>query len=220
MAQHQPEVAESSAEIVRELGPFRAGEHVHGVTYDGKHVWYAAGDRLQSVDPERGVPGASIAVVATAGSAFDGRHFYQIAGDRIQKIDAKTGQVLTTIPTPSPAGQSSGLTWAEGTLWVGQYQDRSIVQIDPDTGSVLKRIQSARFVTGVTFVDGELWHGTWEDEVSDVRRVDATTGRVLERLEMPKGASVSGLESDGRDLLFCGGGRSGKIRAIRRPRRA
>ena len=150
---------------------------MHGVTYDGTCVWYAAGDRLQSVDLERGVAGAHLAVAATGGTGFDGRHFYQIAGDVIQKIDAKTGQVLTTIPTPAPAGQNSGLTWAEGTLWVGQYHDRSIVQIDPDTGRILKRIQSMRFVTGVTFAEGDLWHGTWEDDASDLRRVDATTGR-------------------------------------------
>jgi hypothetical protein len=30
---------------------------------------------------------------------------------------------------------------------------------------------------------------------------------------------VSGLESDGGDRFFCGGGASGKIRAIRRPKR-
>jgi glutamine cyclotransferase len=219
MAKNQSEVRARSAEIVREYGPFGAGDHVHGVTYDGTRVWYAAGDRVQSVDPEQGVAGEHLAVPATAGTAFDGRHFYQIADDRIQKIDAQTGRVLTTIPTPSPAGQNSGLTWAEGTLWVGHFHDRSIVQIDPDTGSVLKRIRSTRFVTGVTFVDGELWHATWEDDVSDVRRVDATTGEVLERIEMPAGTWVTGLESDGRDLLFCGGGRSGKVRAIRRRRR-
>jgi outer membrane protein assembly factor BamB len=219
MADDQPEAPTRAAEILREYGPFRAAEHVHGVTYDGTRVWYAAGDRLQAVELEHGVPGVHLAVAATAGTAFDGRYFYQIAGDRIQKVDAKTGQVLKTIPAPGPAGQSSGLTWAEGALWVGQFRDRGIVQIDPDTGRVLKRIRSMRFVTGVTFVDGELWHATWEDDVSTVRRVDGTTGEVRERLDMPTGTVVSGLESDGRDVLFCGGGPSGKIRAIRRPRR-
>ena len=36
---------------------------------------------------------------------------------------------------------------------------------------------------------------------------------------MPSGVSVSGLESDGGDRFFCGGGSSGKVRTIRRPRR-
>lgn len=219
MATKGSEVAAQSVEILREYGPFGTGEQVHGVTYDGTHVWYAAGERLQAVDPAKGGAGPRLSVAATAGTAFDGRHFYQIAGDAIQKVDAKNGQVLSTIPTPAPAGQNSGLTWAEGTLWVGQYHDRSVVQVDPDTGRILKRIPSARFVTGVTFVEGDLWYGTWEDEVSDLRRVDATSGEVLERLAMPAGTSVTGIESDGGDVLFCGGGSSGKIRAIRRPRR-
>jgi glutamine cyclotransferase len=126
--------------------------------------------------------------------------------------------VLATIPAPGGGGDS-GLTWAEGTLWVGQYRDRKIHQIDPQTGAILRTIESNRFVTGVTWVDGELWHGTWEGDESDLRRVDPRTGEVLERLEMPPGVHVSGLESDGGDRFFCGGGDSGKVRAVRRPRR-
>jgi hypothetical protein len=36
---------------------------------------------------------------------------------------------------------------------------------------------------------------------------------------MPPEMVVSGLESDGGDQFFCGGGSSGKVRAVRRPRR-
>jgi glutamine cyclotransferase len=208
----------SPAEIIREYGPFPGVEGVHGVTYDGRHVWFAAGDALHAFDPASGETQRSIDVAADAGTAFDGQHLYQIAGDRIQKIDPKTGRVLATIPAPG-AGGDSGLTWAEGTLWVGQYRDRKIHQIDPETGAILRTIESNRFVTGVTWVDGELWHGTWEGDESDVRRVDPRTGDVLERLEMPTGVSVSGLESDGAGQFFCGGGPSRKVRAIRRPRR-
>jgi streptogramin lyase len=164
----------------------------------------------------------SIDVAAHAGTAFDGRHLFQLAEDRIQKIDPKTGRVLATIPAPGGGpggGGDSGLAWAEGTLWVGQYRDRKIHQIDPQTGAILRTIECNRFVTGVTWVDGELWHGTWEGDESDLRRVDPRTGEVLERLEMPPGVDVSGLESDGGDQFFCGGGRSGKVRAVRRPRR-
>src|SRR5690606_2763625 len=101
-----------------------------------------------------------------------------------------------TIPAPGKGGDS-GLAWAEGTLWVGQYRDRKIHQIDAETGEVLRTIESNRFVTGVTWVDGELWHGTWENEESELRRLDAGTGEVLERIGLPAGAGVSGLESDG-----------------------
>src|SRR6266545_3210343 len=195
----------STAEIVREYGPFPGADHVHGVTYDGQHVWFAAGDTLSAFDPASGKALRSIDVAAHAGTAFDGQHLFQLAEDRIQKIDPKTGRVLATIPAPGGGGDS-GLTWAEGTLWVGQYRDRKIHQIDPQTGAILRTIESNRF-------------GTWEGDESDLRRVDPRTGEVLERLEMPPGVNVSGLESDGGDQFFCGGGKSGKVRTVRRPKR-
>jgi glutamine cyclotransferase len=208
----------SAAEILCEYGPFPGADQVHGVTFDGAHVWFASGDRLNAIDPASGEMLRSIDVAAHAGTAFDGRYLFQIAEDRIQKIDPATGRVVATIPAPGGGGDS-GLAWAEGTLWVGQHRGRKIHQIDPETGVLLRTIESNRVVTGVTWIDDELWHGTWEADASDVRRVDPQTGEVLERLEMPAGAGVSGLESDGGDRLFCGGGSSGKLRVVRRPRR-
>jgi glutamine cyclotransferase len=191
---------------------------VNGVSFDGRHVWFASGDKLNALDPESGKLLRAIDVAADAGTAFDGEHLFQLADDRIQKIDPDTGRVLATIPAPG-GGANSGLAWAEGSLWVGQYRERKIHQIDPETGATLRTIESNRFVTGVTWVDGELWHGTWEGDESDVRRVDPRTGEALEQLEMPPGVVVSGLESDGGDQFFCGGGTSGKVRAVRRPKR-
>src|SRR5579864_2288397 len=208
----------SAAKILREYGPFPGADRVNGVTYDGKHVWFASGDKLNAFDPESGNTVRSIDVAAHAGTAFDGRHLFQIAEDRIQKIDPKTGRVLATIPAPGGGGDS-GLAWAEGTLWVGQYRDRKIHQIDPETGKVLRTIESQRFVTGVTWVDGELWHGTLEEGESDLRRVDPESGKLLEKVELPSGVHVSGLEADGKERFFCGGAMSGKVRAIRRPPR-
>ena len=210
--------AAARAEIVREYGPFSGVDHVHGVTYDGETVWFAAGETLKAVDPATGTIVQSIDVAAHAGTAFDGEHLFQLAEDRIQKIDPGTGRVLATIPAPGGGGDS-GLAWAEGSLWVGQHRERRIYQIDPDTGAILRAIESERFVTGVTWVDGELWHGTWEGDESDIRRVDPRTGEILEVLDMPRGAGVSGLESDGGDQFFCGGGASGTLRTIRRPTR-
>jgi glutamine cyclotransferase len=208
----------SAADIVREYGPFQGVDQVAGVTFDGRHVWFASGDKLNAVDPESGKTVRSIDVAAHAGTAFDGQHLYQLAESRIQKIDPKTGRVLATIPAPG-AGGDSGLTWAEGTLWVGEYRARKIHQIDPETGKILRTIESNRFVTGVTWVDGEFWHATWEGDDSELRRIDPRTGAVLEALQMPAGVGVSGLESNGSDQFFCGGGRSGKVLAVRRPRR-
>jgi len=208
----------SIAEIVQEYGPFPGADHVHGVSYDGQRVWFASGDKLNAFDPSSGKMMRSIDVAAHAGTAFDGRHLFQIAESRIQKIDPKTGQVLATIPAPG-AGGDSGLAWAEGTLWVGHYRARKIYQVDPETGAILRTIESNRFVTGVTWVDGELWHATWEGDESGLRRIDPQSGEVLESLDMPNGVHVSGLESDGSDQFFCGAGKTGKVRAVRRPRR-
>jgi glutamine cyclotransferase len=208
----------STAEIVREFGPFEGAPSVGGVTYDGQHVWFAAGDSLRAFDPATGDPHRSLDVAAHAGTVYDGTHIYQLAEDRIHKIDPKTGKVLSSIPAPGNGGDS-GLAWAEGSLWVGKHRDRKIHQIDPETGVVLRTIESNRFVTGVSWVDGELWHGTWEGEESDIRRIDPQSGEVLERVEMPEGVFVSGLESDGGEHFFCGSGKRGTVRKVRRPKR-
>ncbi|HEF5783736.1 hypothetical protein [Burkholderia multivorans] len=207
----------SKADILREYGPFPGVDSVHGVTFDGQRIWFASGDKLNALDPERGTTVRTIDVAAHAGTAFDGRHLFQIVEDRIEKIDPESGRVLATLP--APGGGDSGLAWAEGTLWVGQYRERKIHQVDPQSGAVLRTIESNRFVTGVTWVDGELWHGTWEADRSELRRIDPESGRVLEQLDLPDGVGVSGLESDGGERFFCGGGNSGKLRVVRRPAR-
>jgi glutamine cyclotransferase len=211
-------VNRSTAEILHEYGPFSGVAQVHGVSYDGQNVWFASGDALNALDPASGRVLRSIEMDAHAGTAFDGKHLFQLSENRIVKVDPATGEVLASIPAPGNGGDS-GLAWAEGTLWVGQYRERKIHQIDPQTGAILRTIQSDRFVTGVTWVEGELWHGTWEGDDSELRRVDPQTGEVLEELEMPSGMRISGLESDGGDRFFCGGGPSGKVRSVRRPRR-
>jgi glutamine cyclotransferase len=206
------------AEILREYGPFPGMPTIHGVTFDGTYVWFARGESIVALDPRSGAAVRELAVSGDAGTTFDGGHLYQIAEARIDKIDPATGKVVASIPAPGHGGDS-GLAWAEGSLWVGQYRDRKIHQVDPETGAVLRTLESDRFVTGVTWVDGELWHGTWEGDESDLRRIDPQSGAVLERLQMPPGTAVSGLESDGAELFYCGGGTSGKIRAVRREKR-
>ena len=206
----------TAATIVREYGPFPDVTHVHGVSYDGANVWIATGDTLNAIDPDSGKTMRKLDVPAHAGTAFDGQHLFQIAEDCIQKIDPDSGRVLTTIPTPD--GGASGMAWAEGTLWVGQHRNRKIHRVDPETGKVLRTIELNRFVTGVTWAGDELWHGTWEADQSELRRINPKSGEVIEQIYMPPGVGVSGLESDGGDQFFCGGGNSGKVRLVRRPR--
>ena len=216
-SKEKPQAPARAAEIVREYGPFPDAERVNGVTYDGRRVWAATGSKLIAFDPQSGQLERTLDRAGDAGTAFDGTYLYQIAEARIDKIDPATGNVVASIPAPGHGGDS-GLAWSEGSLWVGQYRDRKIHQIDPETGAIRRTIESNRFVTGVTWVDGDLWHGTWEGDESDIRRVNPQSGAVLERLEMPRGTGVSGLESDGADLFYCGGGTSGKVRTVRRPK--
>ena len=207
-----------AAEILREYGPFPDVKRVNGVTFDGKNVWFASDDRLNAFNPASGELVHSIDVIADAGTAFDGEHLFQIAEDRIHKIDPRTGRVLATIP--APGGGNSGLAWAEGSLWVGQYRDRKIHQIDPETGAILRTIDSNRVVTGVTWVDGELRHGPGADAAatcSGVRPADrGGPGDVADAIRNGR----VGLESDGGDRFFAGGGSSGTVRAVRRPKLA
>jgi glutamine cyclotransferase len=191
---------------------------VNGVSYDGTNVWIASGDTLNAVDPASGKTVRALNIPAHAGTAFDGQHLFQISGDRIHKVDPKTGRVIASIPAPD--GGASGMAWAEGSLWVGQYRNRKIHQVDPQTGAILRTIESNRFVTGVTWAGDELWHATWEGDESELRRIDPQSGEVLEQLDMPPGVAVSGIEFSGSDTFFCGGASSGKIRAVRRPKRA
>jgi streptogramin lyase len=207
------------ADILQEYGPFAGVDAVHGVTFDGRHVWFASGDRLNALDPLTGRVVRTLGVAGDAGTAFDGRHLLQLARDQIHRIDPATGRIVATIPAPG-GDDCSGLAWAEGTLWVGGYRSRKIHQLDPTTGAILRTIESSRFVTGVTWAGDELWHGTWEDDESELRRVDSQTGEVLESLVLPQGLGVSGLESDGGERFFCGGGPSGRLRVIRRPGKA
>ena len=175
---------QTTAEIVREYGPFPGADRVHGVTYDGQHVWFASGDKLNAVDPverkespldrRRRACGNGLRRPAPV-SDRRGSHPEDRSENRPRAFQ-HTGARLAAV---------SGLAWAEGTLWVGRYRDRKIHQIDPETGAILRTIESNRFVTGVTWVDGELWHATWEGDESDLRRVDPRTGEVLETLEMP-----------------------------------
>jgi glutamine cyclotransferase len=209
-------MSRTDVEVEREYGPFAEHGPVHGVTFDGERVWFASGDKLRALDPESGQLTRALEVACDAGTAFDGQYLYQLDQGRIRKIDPRTGRVVSTVPTPDLVG-ASGMAWAEGSLWVGQFADRKILELDPATGKVLSEVVSDRFVTGVSFSEGELWHATQENERSELRRVDRKTSEVLEQLALPAGVVVSGLEADGHGRFFCGGGKSGKLRVVKRP---
>ena len=95
-----------------------------GVTYDGQHVWFGAGDTLKAFDPASGQTLRSFDVAAHAGTAFDGRHLYQIGEDRIHKIDPKSGRVIATIPAPGNGPGSNNAVAIPGIGGVIQRRAR------------------------------------------------------------------------------------------------
>jgi hypothetical protein len=196
-----------AAEIVREYGPF--AEKVRGVTHDGHRVWAATGSRLVAFDPESGQVARTLDCAADAGT--DVRRHAPLPDRRSAHRQDRSGHRRGRgVDSGARPRARLGLAWAEGSLWVGQYRDRKIHQVDPETGAIVRTIESNRFVTGVTWVDGELWHGTWEGDESELRRIDPDSGAVLERLTMPPGIGVSGMESDGQTF---------SIAAVDRPER-
>jgi streptogramin lyase len=221
-------MTESTREIpeavtVRDLELSELGS-VHGVTCDSEgNVWFAHGEGdLICVEPRNGrIVRRFDGIGATSGTAFDGSHLWQITADAIVRLDPKTGAVERTIDRPEGV-HCSGMAWVDGALWIGDYANRMLVKLDPETGRITKRLESDRLVTGVAWIDGQLWHGAWgrDEEPYDarLRRVDAESGAVLEELRMPDDWSVSGTGVDAEDRIWCGGSHGGGLRAVRRPR--
>lgn len=201
-------------EVLREHGGYGPGG-VHGVTFDGERVWFARDNELVAVKPESGEVERRLATAADAGTAFDGQHLYQIAGEEILVLQPSTGKVVRRLPAPGK-GNDSGLAYADGYLWVGQYHDAIIHQIDAKTGALVKTLKSDRWVTGVSCFEGQLWHGVapTDDEPAELRRL-APDGAVEETITLPKDVFVSGLELTPQGF-WCGGGKSGKLRLVRR----
>ena len=215
----QTDMIEREAEILSEH-TLDGVAGVSGVSHDGHLVWLVnrGTQRLEALDPDTGAVERRLAGLRVgSGLTFDGNHLWGCDGDKILEIEPESGEVLRTIDVP-PGG--SGLAWAEGALWLGQYRDRKILKIDPETGEVLETLSSDRLVTGVTWVDGQLWHGAWEKDdephVTELRRVDESDGRVLEVISMGDELLTSGVEADGEGRLWCGDSASGRVRAVRR----
>lgn len=203
----------AEARIERVIRPDPRVEAVHGVTWDGRLIWAAVGDQIVGLDPETGQAVAAVTVAAMAGTAFDGQRIFQLAGGRIRVIDPVTGEVERELPAP-PGNDCSGMAWSEGSLWIGQYRGRQILQVDPADGAILRQIEVGRMVTGVTWSEHQIWHGSWDGERGAVHRIDPATGREQETRRLPKGVHVSGIESDGQGRLFCGAGAEAVINVV------
>jgi hypothetical protein len=215
--QHPNEsVRREDAEVAREYVPFADRGHVHGVTFDGKLVWFARNDEVVAFDPESEKVVRRLAVPsADAGTAFDGEHLYQLAKGEIVVLDPSDGRILRRLPAPA-AGLSSGMTWADGYLFVGQFRESRIHKVDAKTGEVVQTLTSDRYVTGVSCIGGEVWYGaSFDDKPCELRRVTAD-GAVAESLRVPVTA-ISGVEGTRQGDFWCGG-EKGTLRLVRRKR--
>jgi outer membrane protein assembly factor BamB len=204
---------QSEGEVVREYVPID-DQQIHGVTFDGKLVWFARDDELIAFDP------ATETIIhryridsAHGGTAFDGTHVYQLAkGSQILVIDPKSGKIVRKLPAPGK-GQDSGMAWSDGYLWVGEYRGAKIHKIDAKTGEIVKTLTSDRFVTGVSCLDGALWHGAAGDgNTPELRRL-ASDGSVDESVTVQVGM-ISGVERTADGTFWCGG-EKGKLRLVR-----
>jgi len=204
--------AKPMAQVIREYVPFEDGS-VHGVTFDGSLVWFARNDELVGFDPKTEKVVRRHAVPAAgAGTAFDGENLYQLAGTEIVVVSPSDGRVIRKMPSPA-SGQNSGMAFADGHLWIGQYRDSRILKVDPRTGEVVKTLSSDRFVTGVSCVDGALWHGSVEPGTPPELRKLAADGTVEECFTVDV-EMISGVESDGHGAFWCGG-EKGRLRLIK-----
>ena len=201
-------------------GPFRASNSVDGVTYDGQHVWIAAARRAERLrSGERTRRCARSTSPRTRAPPSTASICFRSPRSASRRSIPRPASVLATIPAPGGGGDS-GLAWAEGSLWVGQYRERKIHQVDPETGAILRTIESNRFVTGVTWVDGELWHGTLgrrRERTASHR--SAKPAKCWSSWRCQRASRCPGSNPMARDRFFCGGGSSGKVRAVSRPAR-
>ncbi|HVH46391.1 MAG TPA: glutamine cyclotransferase [Labilithrix sp.] len=203
----------AEAEVVREYVPIDDRD-IHGVTFDGKLVWFARNDEVVAFDPEAGnvvrrydVPSAN------AGTAYDGEHIYQLAKGEIVVLHPSDGRVVRKLPAPGK-GEDSGMAWGDGYLWIGQYSRSKIHKVDPKTGEVVKTFTSDRFVTGVSCIDGALWHGAHGDQKPCELRRLAADGTVEETLTVPV-QMIAGVEGTPEGDFWCAG-EKGKLRLVRR----
>lgn len=207
------DVRRSEAKVIHEYVPLDE-QSIHGVTFDGKRVWFARDDELVAFDPATEKVVARHQVPrAGAGTAFDGKHLYQLAKEEILVVQPSDGKVVRRLPAPA-RGNNSGMAYADGYLFIGQFREARIHKVDAKTGEVVKTLTSDRFVTGVSCVDGALWHGASDDgKPCELRRL-AADGTVEETLEVPV-THIAGVEANGEGAFWCAG-EKGKLRLVRK----
>ena len=199
------------------MAPFRTSTACTASPTTVEHVWFAAGDKLNALDPASGNTVRSIDVAAPC------RHRVRRPAPvpdrrRPHPQDRSAHRPRARAPSLPPAAAATrgwpGPKARSGSASTASARStrsiprpaRSCAPSSPTASSPASRGSTASC-------------GTAPGKATRANcALIPATGEVLERLEMPAGVGVSGLESDGGDRFFCGGGPSGRLRTVRRPR--
>lgn len=107
----------------------------------------------------------------------------------ITQVDPATNAVVRKVRTSHPAGFG---TYADGSLWIASLLDSAVMELDADTGRLLRTIESKAGrpffrPIGVAVTGDDLWvlnHGD-ESVRSTLTRLDRRTGSVIGRTDLP-----------------------------------
>lgn len=153
-----------------------------GTAFDGHHLYQIAGDRIVRLDRATGEIVASIPL--PAGGSHAGLTWAEGAlwvadhrGRTIRRLDPETGEVTRTLDA---ARFVTGVTFVEGDLWYGTWEDgvSDLRRADPHTGEVKESLAmpGGALVSGLEYDGkGTLYCGAaTEAKVRAVRRPPRT----------------------------------------------
>jgi hypothetical protein len=143
-----------------------------------------------------------------SGLAFDGVSLFFSAGfssNLIYVLNPNTGAVRYSFAAP-PGVAVDGLAHSGVSLFILNYNNRIIYEVDPVTGQVLNNFASNAFLRGaLTFGGGRQTLFAERADLNEVVELNPFTGAIVNRIPMPPGEAIFGLGySDRLQILFAG----------------
>ncbi len=134
-----------------------------------------------------------------------------VTSDYLVQINPKTGKILKHFPCPgtSPA-QSVGLGVSKTDLWITNYLDSAIYQVDQKSGRLKKtyKVKSdpntvAVINGGAIDKNGNFWFGQWDlSGDSKVYELDPSTGKIKQVLKISNASLIFDLAFDANGFLY------------------
>ena len=121
-----------------------------------------------------------------------------VAAHSLVVVDPETVSVVDAVPI---GGTAAGIAVGEGSVWVGNAEDKTLLRIDPETRAVRARIPLDVVPTAVAVGAGTVW--VLSEATRTVARVDVATDTVVATI------AVRGRRSDLKSLppqIVVGGG--------------